>query len=343
MLKTNLSQFIPKGRVVTLDVLRGFAILAMTVYHQTIPFHLHSFGFGQQIGVSETYYILTLFIAVSGTAIVFFEKKYHCPFRMVVHGIVLFMMAWCADLVAHQSFRIDWDIFQLIGICYATCGLFNYIKRDDIRFAGIFILVFTWLIFKDIRPDEGLRPIWPYCIFFLWGYLLGKWSTSRNCPMWSVLAMLGASVVYLVFFYILCERSLELSTNSYGIVASFAGIYLFLSFTLFIENQRLMRGPVVLLLKKFGVYPITLYYIQQFVTVFGPRLGLKLSISPIPIFNYIWQTSLLVIIMFISTILFDRIRFLCVEFWLRKTESFVMNIVPNRGIFKPLPDKAAIG
>ena len=343
MLKGNLSQFIPKGRIVTLDILRGLAILVMTIYHQTIPFNLHSSGIGHQLGVFSTYYILTLFIAVSGIAIVFFEKKYHYPLQMVVHGIVLFMMAWCADLAAHQSFRIDWDIFQLIGICYAICGLFNYIERIDIRFSGIFILVVIWLIFRDIRPDAGLRPIWPYGIFFLGGYILGKWSTSRHSSMWKVLVMIGTCLVYLVFFYLFCKRSLELSTNAYGIIASFAGVYILLFFTLFIENQRLTRGPVVLLLKQFGVYPITLYYIQQFVTVFGPRIGLKISISPIPTFNYIYQTLLLVIIMFISTIIFGHIRFMCIEFWLKKTESIIMNVVPKRGIFKPLHSKSALG
>ena len=341
-LNLKLSKFIPNGRIKSLDILRGFAILVMTLFHQTVPFKLYSTSIGNQLGIFTAYYIVTMFIAVSGIAIVFFARKYRCPFRMIVHGTVLFLMAWSADIIVHQSFRIDWDIFQLIGCCYAISGLFHYIERDDIRYLSVFILVGTWLIFKGVRPDEGLRPIWPYGIFFLWGYLLGKWSVGRYSSLRAVLTTLVASFFYLLYFYTFCERSLEVNTNAYGIVAAFAGIYILLFATLFLENHQRIRGPAVLLLKQFGVYPITLYFIQQFFTVFGPNLGLKLTLAPRPIFNYALQTLILVTCMFVSTFLFDRFRFLSVEFWLKKTESFVMNILPERGIFKQLPAKAAL-
>ena len=342
MLNTNLSKFIPKGRIVSLDILRGLSILVMTLFHQTVSFNLHSSGIGYQLGVFSAYYIVPMFIAVSGIAIVFFVQKYRCPFRMIVHGCVLFMMAWCADIITHQSFRIDWDVFQLIGCCYAIGGLFHYIDRDDIRFAGLIILVFTWLIFKDIRPDAGLRPIWPYGIFFLWGYLLGKWSVGRHSPMWVVLLLLIASVVYLLFFYTVCEHTLSFSTSAYGITAAYAGIYLLLCATLFMENYQLLRGPAMSLLNHFGVYPITLYFIQQFFTVFGPRFGFRLSLSTLTSLNCIFQTVLLIIGMWLATFVFDRFRFLCVEFWLKKTEAIIIGILPARGIFKQLPAKAAL-
>lgn len=342
MLSKKLSPFIPNGRIVTLDILRGLAIFVMTLYHQTVPFGLHSFGLGRQLGVFATYYILTLFIAVSGIAIVFFVKKYRCPFRMIVHGIVLFMMAWFADIITHQSFRIDWDIFQLIGACYALCGLFHYIDRDDIRLASVFILVCIWMIFKDIRPDMGLRPVWPYGIFFLFGYLLGKWSIRRHSSLLSILIMLVASIIYLIFFYTFRERSLELSTNAYGIAAAYAGIYILLCVTLLMENHQLIRGPAMFLLRQFGIYPITLYFMQQFVTVFGPKFGLKVALTSTPSLNFVLQTVLLITVMLLATMLFDRFKIFCVEFWLKKTESFIMNIVPERGIFKQLPAKAAL-
>ena len=341
-LKIYLYKFIPDGRIKSLDILRGFAILIMTLFHQTVPFALYSSGVGYHLSVFTAYYIVTMFIAVSGIAIVFFGKKYRCPFRMIVHGIVLFLMAWCADIITHQSLRVDWDIFQLIGCCYAISGFFNYITRDDLRYAGLFILVLAWLISKDIRPDAGLRPLWPYGIFFLFGYLLGKWSTSRHNSLWTALVMMVASIIYLLYFYTFCERSIELSINAYGILAGFAGIYLLLCLTLFMENHHLLNGPALLLLKQFGVYPISLYFIQQFFTVFGPKFGLKLALSSLPGLNYLLQTVLLITFMLLSTFLFDRFRILCVEFWLKKTESFVMKIVPERGIFKPFPAKTVL-
>ena len=96
------------------------------------------------------------------------------------------------------------------------------------------------------------------------------------------------------------------------------------------------------LLKQFGIYPITLYFIQQFVTVFGPKFGLEVALTSMPGLNCIMQTTLLLIGMLLSTLIFDRFRFFCVEFWLKKTESFVINILPERGIFKQLPAKAAL-
>ena len=339
-LSINLNKFIPNGRIKSLDILRGFAILIMTLFHQTVPFKLYSSGVGYHLSLFTAYYIVPMFIAVSGIAITFFEKKYRCPFRMIVHGIVLFLMAWSADILVHQSLQVDWDIFQLIGCCYAISGVFNYIKRDDLRFAGLFILIITWLIAKGIRPDVGLRPIWPYGIFFLCGYLIGKWSTSRYSSLWPVFMMLVASIIYLIFFYTFFERSIELSINIYGIIASCAGIYILLCLTLFMENHQLLSGPAMLLLKQFGIYPISLYFIQQFFTVFGPKFGLKLDLSSMPGLNYALQTVLLIVGMLLATFLFDRFRILCVEFWLKKTESIVMKIIPERGIFKTLPVKS---
>ena len=157
--------------------------------------------------------------------------------------------------------------------------------------------------------------------------------------MRAVLMMLIASITYLIYFYISCERSIELSISVDGIIVGFAGIYIFLCLTLFMENFQLLSGPAIILLKQFGVYPISLYFIQQFFTVFGPKFGLKLDLSSMPGLNYVLQTVLLLIGMLLSTFLFDRFQFFCVEFWLKKTESIVMKIVPERGIFKTLPVK----
>ena len=63
-----------------------------------------TFLVGHQIYMIGYYYTRPMFIAVSGMAIVLYERKYRCPFRMIVHGIVLFLMAWCADIITHQSF-----------------------------------------------------------------------------------------------------------------------------------------------------------------------------------------------------------------------------------------------
>jgi hypothetical protein len=339
MIRQNLSQILPGGRILSLDILRGLAILVMTLYHQTIPFHLDTFGIGYQLSLFTGYYIVPLFIAVSGVAIVFYEKKYRWPFRMIVHGVALFMMAWCADIISHQSFRIDWDIFQLIGACYAISGFFHYIRSKELRYVVMMGLIFTWIIFSDIRPDQGLRPIWPYGIFFLGGYLLCQWATSQYSSAWTGLAMLMASIAYLLFFYAFQEQSIRLSTNAYGLSAAFAGTYILIYATLYLEIRQTLSGPLVWFLKQFGVYPISLYFIQQFFTVYGPQFGLKFALASIGGIDCIIQILVLLSIMSLSTVLFDRFKFFCVEFWLRKTESIVLDRVPAIGILSRLTAK----
>jgi hypothetical protein len=283
-----------------------------------------------------------MFIAVSGIAIVLYERKYRCPFRMIVHGVVLFLMAWCADIITHQNFGIDWDIFQLIGGCYAIAGLFNYVERNDLRMLGVFGLILFWLFIPDMRPDQGHTPIWPFGIYFLGGYLIGKWGISRYNRMWFVLSLLVTSIAYLVFFYTYCERSFQLSTNAYGIAATFAVVFALLCLTLFLENRRLADKPPLSTILRFGIYPVTLYFIQQFFVVFGLAINLKLALTGIASIDCILHTTVLLIGMYMATYVFDRFKFLSVEFWLRKAESIIMGVVPAKGIFRPLPSKGPL-
>lgn len=343
MQKRLLSEFLPKGRIKSFDILRGIAIIMMTIPHQTIIFGLRDSAVGHQLFLNGYYYTRPMFIAVSGMAIVFYERRYHCPFRMIVHGIVLFLMAWCADIVTHQIFRIDWDVFQLIGACYAIAGLFNYIERNDLRLLGVSTLILFWLLVPELRPDQGiLTPIWPFGIYFLGGYLIAKWGTGSYGRMWVACLVFITSIAYLVYFYIYCERSYEYGTNAYGIAATHAVVFVLLSLTLILENRQFaIRRPLSIILR-FGIYPVTLYYIQQFFVVFGLSINLKLALTGNAGVDCILHTAVLLIGMYMATYAFDRWKFLSVEFWLRKAESIVMDFVPARGIFRPLPTKGLL-
>ncbi|MCB2167790.1 MAG: DUF1624 domain-containing protein [Deltaproteobacteria bacterium] len=340
---SSFSESLPKGRIKSLDILRGLAIIMMTIPHQTIVFGLKHSLVGHQLYMIGYYYTRPMFIAVSGMAIVLYERKYRCPFRMIVHGVVLFLMAWCVDIITHQNYGIDWDIFQLIGGCYALAGLFNYIERNDLRLLGVFALILFWFFLPGMRPDQGHTPIWPFGIYFLGGYLIGKWGIGQYNRMWSVLMVLMASIAYLVYFYMFCERTLELSTNAYGIAATHAVIFVLLCLTLFLEKQNFANKQPLSMILRFGIYPVTLYFIQQFFVVFGLAINLKLALTGNASIDCILHTTVLLIGMYISTYLFDRLKFLSIEFWLRKSESIVMDFVPERGIFKPFSSKEFLG
>ena len=108
-----LSKYIPSGRVSTLDMVRGIAILFMTVYHQGLIYPLKDEAYASSFFVG--YLAAPFFLAVSGGSLFFHEKRHHWPFKMIIHGAVLYLFAWLLDIIVHRSFRIDWDIFQLIG------------------------------------------------------------------------------------------------------------------------------------------------------------------------------------------------------------------------------------
>lgn len=342
-LLASFSKSLPKGRIKSLDILRGLAIIMMTIPHQTIIFGLKHSLVGHQLYMVGYYYTRPMFVAVSGMAIVLYERKYNCPFRMIVHGIVLFLMAWCADIVTHQNFGIDWDIFQLIGGCYAIAGLFNYIRRNDVRLLAVFALIMFWFFLPEMRPDHGHTPIWPFGIYFLGGYLIAKWGISQYDRMWIVLLTLIVSIPYLAYFYTFCERSEELSTNPYGIAATFGVVFILLCLTLLLENRQFADKRPLSMILRFGIYPVTLYFIQQFFVVFGLAINLKLALTGNASIDCVLHTTVLLIGMYIATYVFDRFKFLSVEFWLRKAESIVMGFVPAKGIFRPLPSKEPLG
>ena len=332
----NIHKYIPAGRIKTLDILRGLAIILMTLYHQLLPFELAFTAFGRDLAIVSVFYTRAIFIAVSGIAIVLYEQKYRHPFKMIIHGVVLFTMAWCADIVTHQSFAIDWDIFQLIGGCYAIAGLFNYIGKVGMRFGAILFLLILMYFIPVIRPDRGIFPIWPNGVYFMIGYIICHWSISQYGRLRVAFLFFIASAVYLPLFHFYGDLSLKLAFSAFGLAASTAAIFLLLFSILLLENRdRTGKFPFPILLR-FGQYPVSLYFFQQFFTVFGIKFGLKLTLTAVPSINCTLQASSLLFGMYLLTFIFDRFKFLCVEFWLGKAESFIMNRIPPIGIFGPM-------
>ena len=336
----SLAIYVPQGRIKSLDMLRGLAIILMTMPHQTLLFCLHSSTVGHQLFVIGAFYTRPLFIAVSGMALVLHEQKYRWPFRMIVHGCVLFAMAWCVDVVSHQSLAVDWDIFQLIGACYAIAGVLGYIGDNGKKFLCLLVLWITLAAIPAIRPDEGLFPIWPHSIYFIGGYLIAKYGMSRyNIPVAMVLGLLG-SIVYLFSFYLSNDKLTVISaTNLPGVAASHACIFLLLSLTLFLEYKKWAQRRLLSILLRFGRYPLSLYFMQQFCVVFGLKFNLRLALTGYNVLDCIIHTTVLLIAMYFTTFLFDRLKILSIEFWLRKIESAIVNSAPHMAVFSPLPTK----
>jgi hypothetical protein len=246
-------------------------------------------------------------------------------------------MAWCVDVLSHGSLQIDWDIFQLIGACYAIAGLLGYAGYSGQNLLALIALMLVWGVFPAFRPDQGLFPIWPNGLYFLGGYAIAKWGLSRYNFAWLTLLLLSGSVVYLLTFYLTAERIISLSTNLVGIAASQACIFILLCLSLLFENRRqLHRFPFSILLR-FGQYPLSLYFMQQFVVVLGLRMNFRLVLTSHSTMDCFLQTSLLLCGMYAATFIFERLKGLSIEYWLRKAESLILKTAPHAGIFSPLP------
>ena len=262
-------------------------------------------------------------------ALVLSEMKIRWPFRIIVHGCVLFCMAWVIDVLGHGSLQIDWDIFQVIGACYGIAGLMSYLGYGRKKLICVALLLSLWTFWPSIRPDTGLFPIWPNGFYFLGGYVFAKWGLSNYNRLWSAGLILIACIGYLIYFYVYCERTIALSTNLNGITAAYALIFILVAVSLVMENRHSFERFPATFLMRFGQYPLSLYFSQQFVVVFGLKTGLRIVPSGIAYLDWGIQTSLLLAIMYAVTFLFDRYPFFSMEFWLRKTESIITKAVSN--------------
>lgn len=321
-----LSKYIPTGRVLTMDIIRGIAIILMTVYHQGIVYSLD--GTANNVSYFFGYLAAPFFLAVSGGSLWYHESRHQWPLKIIVHGITLFLFAWTVDIMAHQSLKIDWDIFQLIGIGYVIFGAFNFLGNNIRKYVALAILICLWAVFPYLRPDKGVFAIWPYGMFFLAGYFFTNYVKSRlNSVLLTILFVL-AMIVY-VSYWIYVEL-LPYVIALEGIFFSICLCLLLWSLGFVLEYKKLLKRSFFTLLLRYGTYPLTLYYCQQITARFCIKYQIFLSFSSLKTINWICQTSLLLLVMLIVTYIIDRYKFFSIEWWLRKIENAVLTILTDR-------------
>ena len=328
-----LADAIPdKQRIITLDVIRGIAIIIMAVIHQTYFYRIDPDTHATLLEVAGFFFVRPLFIAVSGMAFFFNEKRNPYPFKLVVHGLVLFCMAWGLDIVFHQSLKVDWDIFQLIGACYFIFGLSDYLGFGLLKYTGLLLLVSVWALVPAIRPDTGIFPIWPLGIYFVGGYLIAHYALSRWNTVFLSATLLLLSA--LISFYWLIEMRMPDPEGLAGIILSMSIVFLLTSFLIYDEIKVGMKARPFRWMARFGTFPLTLYFSQQFITVMAIRFDIEWSILGWPIIDWLIHSSLLIILMYAATFIFNRLPYLSAEYWLRASEKKILHNVPNRGVFK---------
>ncbi|MDY6793336.1 MAG: hypothetical protein SWH54_18880 [Thermodesulfobacteriota bacterium] len=309
-----------------MDIIRGIAIIFMTVYHQGLVYSLD--GRANHVSYFLGYLAAPFFLAVSGGALWYHERHYRWPIKMIVHGITLFLFAWMVDVIAHQRFNIDWDIFQLIGIGYAIIGAFNILGNNTRKYFALAILIGLWAVFPNLRPDKGVFAIWPYGMFFLAGYFFTIYAKSRLNSAYLTTLLVFCMILYVSYWiYVgLLPHIIALE----GIFFAICLCLLLWSLGFVLEYKKALNRSFFSLLLRYGTYPLTLYYCQQTIALFCIKYQIHLNLFPLKTINWICQASLLLIVMLFITYILDHYKFFSIEWWLRKMENTVLNRLPNR-------------
>ena len=319
----------PSGRVLTMDMIRGIAIIFMTIFHQWLIYRPD--GIVGAISIFLGYLAAPLFLSVSGMVVLFHEKKYRWPFKMVVHGLVLFSMAWSIDILYHQTFKISWDIFQLIGAAYIILGFSNYLGHGSKKYLSLSLLIIAWIFAPSIRPDQGVFPIWPFGAFFLGGYIFIHFAISRFNNFLNTVTLLSIIVAYTIYWAFIGK--MPQIASLYGILFALGVVFLLTIVGFWVEEIVTLQDVPFSFLIRFGTYPLSLYMGQQIVTRMGLNYHLYMKVTNIPLYDWMIQTVILLTFMYLTTFIMDRVKFFGMEWWLRQIESKILKGMPQKVIF----------
>ncbi len=208
-------------------------------------------------------------------------------------------------------------------VCLTTLG---YGWR---KFIALAVVLLGLSLFPAVRPDQGVFPVWPFGLYFIGGYLLALLGQRPWLCQWLSwgLVIVGLGYFLAVFSWDPPPDRRQLA----GFVFLFAIIYMLLLAVLEIEKRGLLEKRGFAWLIRWGKYSLTLYFMQQFVTV--TRLHLPLPLSP----TWAWmaQTVVLLALLYTATLFMERYAFLDVGWWLRQAEQWVIKRTPARGLLGP--------
>lgn len=325
-LDIELTPYLPAGRVLSMDMLRGLAIVLMTVYHQGLIFTLDAPL--KSASYFMGYLAAPFFLTVSGGSLWHHENRHRNSLKMVVHGLVLFVFAWSVDILAHQSLKVDWDIFQLIGIGYAVFGFLNALGGNGRKYVILVFAVGLMAFFPPLRPDKGVFAIWPYGAFFMIGYFFSHYLQSRLNRSFLTGCLLMALLGYVSFWTY--AGMLPRINRLEGIVFAIGLCLPLWSTGLLLEYRKSLQTPIFRGLLRYGAYPLTLYYCQQITARFCMKFQISMPVFSFDAANWMTQSFLLLGVMLGFTFLLDRLKFLSIEWWLRKTENLILSLFSAR-------------
>jgi hypothetical protein len=165
-------------------------------------------------------------------------------------------------------------------------------------------------------------------MFFLAGFFFTDYMKSRLNTVSLTLLLTLAMIVYVSYW--IYVKSLPYIIALEGILFSMCLCLLLWSLGFVLEFKKLLKRSFFSLLLRYGTYPLTLYYCQQITARFCIKYQIFLSFFSSKTTNWIFQTSLLLLLMLMVTYILDRYKFFSIEWWLRKIENAVLTTFTDR-------------
>ena len=193
-----------KGNVVSLDIMRGFTVIFMILYHifmEWMDWAPRDYGFFRNIMGFLGFLAPPFFLIISGMAYNFFINKKinervsnpHIFSEVIKRSLLIFVVPTVLQIGMEYIFNIEltniiyWSIFQVIGFSMIVFFSFLFLKPNlrRILYVSLIILFFffdfiiTYHNYNDLSIlDDGVFAFIPWVNFYIFGLLSGDLISS---------------------------------------------------------------------------------------------------------------------------------------------------------------------
>lgn len=311
----------PTQRLAGLDVVRGINIVAMIVYHFILPYYPEpTTPFASAIHFIGSL-VAPLFFFLSGSGVRFFFDKYK-PLTLFKRGVFLFLVALLVSILLKRHFYVDWNLIEDIGVAFMVMAILSWLGRYKFLAAVLIYAVLLGLfIFLDFNI-EGVFPIYPMAIYFLFGY-----GFSQLCPTGSLKTNMKPGgilcIAVIIITVLLGIAGLALLPNtrwnwySSALLKS-AGFMILYFVYVFLLNELKFDGKINEFLIRLGRLSLTLYYLQQGLLVVLLKLDFRVIIFH-PIVSYLLLTFVVFVGVYLLLRFWSRFKYIgSLEWCMRK-------------------------
>ena len=340
-----------KDRIVSLDIMRGFTIFLMILFHifmEWMNWAPRNYGFFRDIMVFFGYLAPPFFLIISGVASYFFiyNRKINenisislIFYEVIKRSLFIFIVPTVLQIGMEFVFNIEltniiyWSIFQIIGFSMVLFFISLFLKQDlrRILFLDLIFLFFLLDFFSSYNEPnylsilgDGVFPFIPWINFYIIGLLFGdlisSWPKKKDSKNLIISTIIGIGGIISFFIWVVFSSTPNFIPYFMLMIGIF--ILLFSIFYYLID----IKGRVFYFqfsIIHWGKLAFSIYYLH-FGLIASGIIVFPLLIGEIYYYGFsIYQFFILIIIFFLSLEIFLRIwqrynYFLGIEWFLNK-------------------------